>query len=74
MTSPEGHAPGMNILLHGHMFKNAGSTLDWSLRQNFGADFLDHRDDEYLRDNPEGLATLVHPTCAQSRPTGCHCR
>jgi len=60
MASRDGHAPGMNILLHGHMFKNAGSTLDWSLRQNFGADFLDHRDDEFLRDNPEGLATLVH--------------
>ena len=31
------------------MFKNAGSTFDWSLRRSFGSGFIDHRDDEKMR-------------------------
>lgn len=38
-----------HIILHGHIFKNAGSTLDWSLSRNFGDDFLDHRDNRAMR-------------------------
>jgi hypothetical protein len=37
------------VLLHAHMFKNAGSTFDWSLRRCFRGDFLDHRDDDAMR-------------------------
>lgn len=37
------------ILIHCHMFKNAGTTFDWSLQRNFGELFLDHRDDEPMR-------------------------
>ncbi len=37
------------VLLHGHIFKNAGTTFDWSLARNFGAGFLDHRDDATMR-------------------------
>ena len=37
------------VIAHGHMFKNAGSTFDWSLERNFGDDFLDHRDDKVMR-------------------------
>jgi len=37
------------ILLHAHMFKNAGSTFDWSLQRCFGTAFVDHRDDEAMR-------------------------
>ncbi len=47
------------MILHAHQFKNAGSTLDWSLQRNFGDAFIDHRDDAALRDNPQALATLV---------------
>ena len=54
--SPSSPAP---VLLHAHLFKNAGSTLDWSLRRNFGEGFLDHRDDALLRDNPGALAALL---------------
>jgi hypothetical protein len=39
------------VIAHGHMFKNAGSTLDWSLKKNFGETFLDHRDDKNMRLN-----------------------
>lgn len=39
------------VLAHGHIFKNAGTTLDWSLQRNFGEDFLDHRDDKIMREH-----------------------
>lgn len=37
------------IIVHVHMFKNAGSTFDWSLKKNFGRDFIDHREDDKMR-------------------------
>ena len=39
-----------NVILHYHLFKNAGSTLDWSLQRQFGAGFVDHRDDAFPTD------------------------
>ena len=48
------------ILLHGHIFKNAGSTMDWSLQRIFGDRFLDHRQDKPMRQaGRELLAQLV---------------
>jgi len=38
-----------HIILHGHIFKNAGTTFDWSLQKNFGDNFLDHRSDQLMR-------------------------
>jgi hypothetical protein len=43
------------VLVHAHMFKNAGSTFDWSLQRCFGDAFVDHRDDDAMR---EGAAYL----------------
>jgi len=37
------------VLLHAHIFKNAGTTLDWSLRRSFGSDFLSSPDEERMR-------------------------
>ena len=37
------------IIVHGHIFKNAGSTFDWSLKRNFNKGFIDHRDNEEMR-------------------------
>ncbi len=34
-----------DIIFHCHLFKNAGTTIDWALKRNFGAQFHDHRDD-----------------------------
>ena len=31
------------IMVHTHIFKNAGTSLDWVLQKNFGKNFLDHR-------------------------------
>ncbi|MEH6515085.1 MAG: hypothetical protein V7742_00275 [Halioglobus sp.] len=37
------------VILHGHIFKNAGTTFDWSLKRNFRGKFYDHRDDLEMR-------------------------
>ena len=37
------------VIAHGHIFKNAGSTFDWSLQRNFADSFLDHREDGLMR-------------------------
>ncbi len=36
------------IIAHAHIFKNAGTTLDWSLQRSFGESFLDHRNDQKM--------------------------
>ena len=41
-----------DILLHAHIFKNAGSTLDWSLARSFGDGFRAHRADKLMRPRP----------------------
>lgn len=51
-------APAMrHILLHSHLFKNAGSTIDWALQRSFGAGFVDHRDD---KDMHRGRMKYLH--------------
>ena len=51
------------IILHGHIFKNAGTTFDWSLHNNFGEGFLDHREDVLMRrDGCNHLRDLVNTT------------
>lgn len=37
-----------HVIVHVHIFKNAGSTFDSILEKNFGQDFLDHRDDQIM--------------------------
>jgi hypothetical protein len=49
-----------HIILHGHIFKNAGSSLDWALRRQFGEGFLDHREDKAMRQKQaQHLAQLI---------------
>ena len=45
-----------HVLVHAHIFKNAGTTFDWALKRSFGDAFLDHRDDAEMR---KGAAYLV---------------
>jgi len=40
-----------NVIIHCHIFKNAGSTLDSALLQNFDDSFVDHREDHLIRNN-----------------------
>lgn len=45
------------VIIHNHIFKNAGSSIDWALRRNFGSGFVDHRDDDSMR---QGAKYLEH--------------
>ena len=44
-----------NVIIHCHIFKNAGSTLDSALLQNFDDSFVDHREDHLIRGNKNFL-------------------
>ena len=41
------------VIIHKHLFKNAGTTFDWILKNNYGNAFCDHRDDIPMRDKGE---------------------
>ena len=43
------------VLVHAHLFKNAGTTFDWSLARSFGEGFVDHREDDLMK---QGAAYL----------------
>lgn len=45
----DNHIPKRVVVLHGHVFKNAGTTFDWSLKRSFDKGFVDHRDDTSMR-------------------------
>ena len=40
-----------DIIIHAHIFKNAGSTFDHTLKQNFADNFIEHREDHLVRSN-----------------------
>jgi len=45
-----GSSADRHVIVHAHIFKNAGTTFDFSLGRNFGEGFVDHReDDEFLK-------------------------
>jgi len=57
------------VILHDHLFKNAGSTIDWALRRCFGRAFVEQRDPRArgsdfvlaaLRANPAVSAISTH--------------
>lgn len=59
------------IIVHNHLFKNAGTSIDWALKKNFGRNFIDHRNDElmlkgagflgpYLQENDDIYALSSH--------------
>jgi hypothetical protein len=48
-----------DIVAHAHIFKNAGTTLDWILEQNFGTDFTDDRNDQRMVREPQYLLDTV---------------
>lgn len=60
-----------HVIVHNHLFKNAGTTVDGILRKNFGSRFVDHRDNkamrkgsaylgEFFRNNPHVSALASH--------------
>ncbi len=61
--------PRRAIIVHCHMFKNAGMTFDWSLRRFFGDRFFHHTDNENMSKGAVYLASFLesHPElCAIS--------
>jgi len=46
------------VIIHRHIFKNAGTTFDWILKNNFGEAFCNHRDDIPMR--KEGEKYLIN--------------
>ncbi len=64
------------VIAHGHIFKNAGTTFDWSLQRNFGDGFLDHRDDKKMRERGAShLLELVREQPGlQALSSHCLCR
>jgi len=53
------------VLIHAHMFKNAGSSFDWSLQRSFGDAFVDHRDDDLMKRGADYFGAWLeqHPHC-----------
>jgi len=51
------------VIVHCHLFKNAGTTLDWSLKRFFGPGFIDHREDDEMRRGAAFLGPYIanHP-------------
>ena len=47
------------VVLHAHMFKNAGTTFDWSLQRCFRDGFVDHRDDDAMRQGASYLGPYL---------------
>jgi len=64
-------APVRPLILHAHMFKNAGTTLDWSLQRCFGDDFDDHRDNDAMRQPGDYLVTYLN-THLQTKSLSSH--
>lgn len=47
------------VIIHNHLFKNAGSTIDWALHRNFSKGFIDHRDDQEMLRGAEYLGKFL---------------
>lgn len=47
------------VVIHNHLFKNAGSTIDWALKKNFGSSFVDHRQDDLMRQGASYLGPYL---------------
>ena len=41
--------PDRDVIVHVHIFKNAGSSFDDTLLTNFKDAFVDHREDQLIR-------------------------
>ncbi|NOT13923.1 MAG: sulfotransferase family 2 domain-containing protein [Methylococcaceae bacterium] len=47
------------VILHNHIFKNAGTTIDWALEKSFGRTFVDHRDDHQMKQGTSYLGQYL---------------
>ena len=47
------------VIAHAHIFKNAGTTIDWILQRNFGKKFRDDRNDHIIRKDESYVAAFL---------------
>jgi len=47
------------VVIHNHLFKNAGSSIDWALKKNFSSSFVDHRQDDLMRQGASYLGPYL---------------
>lgn len=47
------------VIVHCHIFKNAGSSFDWSLHRQFQNNFIDHRDDQAMINQSDYLKNFL---------------
>lgn len=48
-----------NVIVHVHIFKNAGSSFDSTLLANFKANFVDHREDHLIKKDKDFLENYL---------------
>ncbi len=48
-----------NVIVHVHIFKNAGSSFDDTLLTNFNDNFIDHRDDNLIKNDKKFLENFL---------------
>jgi hypothetical protein len=60
-----------HILIHAHIFKNAGTTFDYSLKNNFGKNFIDYRFDHHRKQANEFLLSYIKQH-ASVKAISCH--
>lgn len=53
-------------IIHAHIFKNAGTTIDWILERNFGDLFHDNREDHKMRTDPGYLSKIISENSYQA--------
>lgn len=47
------------VIAHAHIFKNAGTTVDWILEKNLAKKFVDDRNDSLMLNEPSYLSNLI---------------
>lgn len=47
------------LLVHAHIFKNAGTTIDWILKRNFQSKFKDDRNDKSMLHDPDYFLNII---------------
>ncbi|MFV0277711.1 MAG: hypothetical protein ACK5HY_11065 [Parahaliea sp.] len=61
-----------DILLHGHIFKNAGTSFDWALQRCFGTGFGENADEQGLREQGTGALAEILTTRGTLRAFSTH--
>lgn len=59
IASNKANATTRDVIVHAHIFKNAGTTIDWILRHSYGPSFHEDREDRKMVTEPDYLEALL---------------